>query len=752
MGGTMAIVALLAVVLVAVVIYLVRRLANVERAVRRTTAEVRHQVTPADLHTAFGQWVEANPGAVTTACAPYINRSVAVAASAMRVHAPAPPAPHHPELRQPPPSLSQPPAQPHGPRPGPPPPHFAPQQSHPHHQAPPHPALQSGPVHGSRPAPPAVVAPTQPQACPQLAPPSAPTTAQGHCRGEGQAFELQRPHAGAPPQQAQPPPAPQTAHAAQSAAQTGRPPLAAPLRPQTPHGAPSSMPSGAPRSLPMPRATPPRMRCEGDVCVIIEDEDDDDDEEEEDEEHNDYDANGYDQGHAQVIVGAGDDRHQEDAHDDAAQNGHPLQASVSHLDRCVQDTLDAISHASNDEDEDDERDDDDDDENEDDTTSDKNARGGANGSADPDADRAHLASGGRALDAGRSEPPACASDPWATPDEARFFVGHGDESEGDDDQDDERDQPGGGGWYGHETPSLFIVLGAPTNGLGAPFGGLARARITPLDDDANDDDGDGDGHGDDDDEEKAEDDHQDDDGDSDDDDDQEDMHACRRWAKPHKDQILSVAREADALLKVRIGAEKNVLSLEEDADLLDGDSDSDDERPEALSRVIDQVDDGPAWSLPSDVKEAGHAVTQEDPHVATGTDAEPDGTTVGEHRADKFGADGDQHPAAEASVDEEEEEEGDTMQEGKDSDSVDTREESAIGERDRDGAAGDNDLDSTSGDRGEEEDDDDDKASDAAAPVAEDGSTSGDDDDDGRDHDAATEADQGERTRDAGGD
>ncbi|AJF97981.1 hypothetical protein TW95_gp1247 [Pandoravirus inopinatum] len=91
MVGTMAIMALLAVVIIMVVIYLVRRLANAERAIKRTMAEVRHQVTPDDLHTAFGQWVEANPGAVTTACAPYINRSVAVAASAMRVHAPAPP-------------------------------------------------------------------------------------------------------------------------------------------------------------------------------------------------------------------------------------------------------------------------------------------------------------------------------------------------------------------------------------------------------------------------------------------------------------------------------------------------------------------------------------------------------------------------------------------------------------------------------------------------------------------------------------
>ncbi|AVK77023.1 hypothetical protein pmac_cds_335 [Pandoravirus macleodensis] len=80
----MALVLLLAVVLVMVVIYLVRRLSNVERTVKRTLGEVRHQVTPDDLHTAFGQWVEANPAQVTTACAPYINRSVAVAADAIR--------------------------------------------------------------------------------------------------------------------------------------------------------------------------------------------------------------------------------------------------------------------------------------------------------------------------------------------------------------------------------------------------------------------------------------------------------------------------------------------------------------------------------------------------------------------------------------------------------------------------------------------------------------------------------------------
>lgn len=82
--GTMALVLLLAVVLLMVVVYLVRRLSSVERTVKRTLGEVRHQVTPDDLHTAFGQWVEANPAQVTAACAPYIDRSVAVAADVVR--------------------------------------------------------------------------------------------------------------------------------------------------------------------------------------------------------------------------------------------------------------------------------------------------------------------------------------------------------------------------------------------------------------------------------------------------------------------------------------------------------------------------------------------------------------------------------------------------------------------------------------------------------------------------------------------
>lgn len=728
----MAIVALLAVVLVAVVIYLVRRLANVERAVKRTMAEVRHQVTPADLHTAFGQWVEANPGAVTTACAPYINRSVAVAASAMRVHAPAPPAPQHPSLRQPAPTVSQPPAQSHVPRPGPPP-HFAPQQSHPHHQAPPHPAQQGGPVHGSRPTPLAVAPPTQPQLRPQPAPlSSAPTTPRGHCQGEGQAFEPQRAHTGAPPQQAQPPPASQTAQATQTAAQTGRPPFGAPSRPQTSHGAPSPVPAGVSRSLPMPRAAPPRMRCEGDVCVIVEDDEDEDD----DHRRND----GHDDGRTLVTIGAGDDRHREDAHDDAEQNGHPLQASASHLDRYVQDTLDAISHASNDDDEDDDDEDDkdDNDKDEDDTTSDKNKRGGANGSADLDADRADLVSDGGA-------PSACASDPWAMPDEARFFVGHGDESEGDDDQDDERDQPGGGGWYGHETPSLFIVLGTPTNGLGTSFGGLARARITPL----GEDDGNGDSENDDDDdeEEEEEEEEKDDNGNGDDDDDDDDMRACRQWANAHRDQILSAAHEADATLKARIDAKENALSIndeeeqEDEAGLLGGDSDSDEEQPGALSSVVGRIDDGPAWSLPiDDAKDAGHAVAQEDPHDAADLDARPDGAVAEEHPADKSSADGDQRVDTEASADDEDDEEvEDTAQEDSDS-GVGTDKESAIAEQDRDRATtndnSDNDNERDSDDREEDE------AGDTVSSAAGDGSTSGD-----GDLGAPTEAAQG----DAGG-
>ncbi|QBZ81021.1 hypothetical protein pclt_cds_425 [Pandoravirus celtis] len=570
MVGTMAIMALLAVVIIMVVIYLVRRLTNAERAIKRTMAEVRHQVTPDDLHTAFGQWVEANPGAVTTACAPYINRSVAVAASAMRVHAPAPPAPHHPGLRGPEaaPPGQQPLAQPHGPAPAAPP-HFAPRQPPPLY--PPH-GQPEGSVHAPR--PPTGTAAQQHQPSAQLRPqpqqqpgPTAPPVGTPEQWSNGHALDRQRPHPEAPPRQ----PAPSAAPAPQPVMppQAGTPYVPPPSSSSTivPQQQQQRQQQGQP---PVLRAVPPRMRCDGNVCVIIEDQVDDADDDADDtfnghpasvgdnEDHRDHlplDSGGgksppsggndhplSDEHHESLSDGSDaedhgnqdeEDDHQYDTEDVDKQHAPMLQVSNTHLDRYVQDTLDAISHASNEEDEDDE-DDKEEEEDDDDNEIDKSKRDDGGDPTPQD----H----GPALDRMRA---AYADDPWSMPDDARFFVSHGDESEGDhedesdhddgddsieaNDHDQERDQHDSRGWYDHETPSLFIVLGAPANGLCVPLDHhLGRARITPLDEDEDDAEDRGD-------------------------------------------------------------------------DFLDGDSDSDDE-PERFPRsiIVGHISDEPAWSLPTD--------------------------------------------------------------------------------------------------------------------------------------------------------
>ncbi|AJF97982.1 hypothetical protein TW95_gp1248 [Pandoravirus inopinatum] len=350
------------------------------------------------------------------------------------------------------------------------------------------------------------------------------------------------------------------------------------------------------------------MRCDGNVCVIIEDQVDDDADDNGDdtfdghpasvgdrEDHRDHsplDSGGgksppsggndhplSDDHHESLSDGSDvedhgnqdddeeeeeeEDDHQHDTEDVDKQHAPMLQVSNTHLDRYVQDTLDAISHASNEEDEEDE--DDKEEEKDDDDEIDKNKRDDGSDPTPQD----H----GPALGRMRA---AYADDPWSMPDDARFFVSHGDESEGDhgddsdhddgdddgieeNDHDEERDQHAGREWYNHETPSLFIVLGAPANGLCAPLDHrLGRAHITPLDEDEDDAEDRGD-------------------------------------------------------------------------DFLDGDSDSDDDEPERFPRsiIVGHISDEPAWSLPTDA-DAGDidpTPTQEEDARAV-ADIEPSDATT----------------------------------------------------------------------------------------------------------------------------
>ncbi|AGO84150.1 hypothetical protein psal_cds_423 [Pandoravirus salinus] len=723
MVGAMAMITLLAVVLVMVVIYFVRRLANVERVVKRTVAEVRHQVTPDDLHTAFGQWVEANPGAVTTACAPYINRSVAVAASAMRVHAPAP---QHSELREAPSSSSvQPPPRPHGPASAAPPPQFAPAQPT---SYPPH--IQQGmPAHaprlptGAAPRPtypPVQTQPLQPrqQQQQQCDPADGPVGAQERWAGS-HALDPRAHRREESPRQ---PPPMQPVPSAVPVAQPARVilPQAGAIR------APPLPPTLAPRQQeesPILRVPPPRMRCHGDVCVIVEDQVADvagDPHGGFDDYHADT-RDGTHRGDPDRPVCLSSDRDSPSLPDDSShrlsddhdrslsdesdvedgdhhedgdqrcstqvvkgQSGRALHVSRSHLDRCVQDTLDAISHASNEEEEDDDEDDEDDidgpqkgrewrgndrghcetGENQSDDQSDDD---------DDEADRVLEDRMATASDCGAMRA-AYADDPWSMPDGTQFLVNHGDESEGDD-QDDGRALVDGRGWYDHETPSLFIVLGAPTNGLGAPFDPMGRARITPLEDEDEDD-----------------------------------------------------------------------VRADDQDDFLDDDSDSDDGSDEALHGATDHIDAGPAWSVPTNAGATGAdaASTHESDGDADSTDAIAVETAVGP------AADDHQHPTEAADdtradiTSENAPCEKDTAQEDYSSVcALGAATDSASAERDCDiNGCGDDDDNDDNGDIAEQEKDSDNGAS--SPGVARDDSMDGD-----VDIDAPVADDEEEHARDA---
>ncbi|HEY9249705.1 MAG TPA: hypothetical protein VIO38_11255, partial [Rariglobus sp.] len=237
--GMVALVALVAVMLVVAVVYIMRRLANVERTTKRTAREVRHQITPDDLNEAFGQWVTANPGAVTTVCAPYINRSVAVAANAMRVQALPPPPHNYPQQQQQQQRAAVPP-------------------QHPAYYSAPHPSYGPRVSHGQAPAPASHV--------------PAAGAAVREVRQEEQAVPQQQPQ--------QPSHAMPLMHANVPVA----PHASAPAAPHPPQQAPAldhAVP-GAQRhidaALPPPpanaaRQRPPNMRCEGDVCVVMQDSD-----------------------------------------------------------------------------------------------------------------------------------------------------------------------------------------------------------------------------------------------------------------------------------------------------------------------------------------------------------------------------------------------------------------------------------------------------------------------------------------------
>lgn len=611
--GTVALVLLLAVVLVMVVIYLVRRLSNVERTVERTLGEVRHQVTPDDLHTAFGQWVEANPAQVTTACAPYINCSVAVAADAIRARvaaamaaAPAqvgtaPPAQQqqqqhfdhaHANGVQPPPrgggplgqrNHQQPSQQGHQPHQQ----YNRPQSAAPFQHRPP--SLQAQghhtqprqqqhvQAHGGQ---------QQPSIAPMFVPP--PLRSPGHLQGPPPLGANGTPATGAPfhrqimPERGQPPASPRDGGSGAYRApddpvaaatfrsnrpnircegdvcvvveHTGSPssidpgvvprpraqatPVASPnavvsadpLQPYdtplertvsprlgecaaenggkgmpndvhrqhqqhrapTPHQSRHVTPSGSP--VPDPRLTLGR---DGDNYPF----DDRVDGAHDDGHHDDDGNNDYNSDHS--------DHSDDDDGDDFIDRGDGRDSGgfgvveIDHADRSYRDG----------DDDDDDRDD--------------GVKGGTSIVAGSINARAHhginIASTLSHRNAGYSAAIAV-DDPWSLPDESRFFMGRGDESDGDDDDSDDDDdddkedesacgldgdadenadgpddryQDDGGAcaWYARPVVSapVFLVLRTSDNGISAPSGG---ARIVPLDDD---DDGDGGDGGDDDD-------------------------------------------------------------------------------------------------------------------------------------------------------------------------------------------------------------------------------------------------------------
>jgi hypothetical protein len=519
--GAIALIMLLAVVLVMIVVYFTRRLMNAERAIKRTTAEVRHQITPDDLNTAFGQWVEANPGAVTTACAPYINRSVAVAATAMRVHAPPPPSYRAPPMSDPAATHSRAPAvgsadgyrrQQHQEAPAPmatePPRHH--QQ---HHQLPPPPPQQ---LH------------QQPQQTSLYRPESQPS--HGPMGSLGQQPSLsQRPmttHSNAPqgskglpasspsprpmlPTAAAAAQLPETAmHERTSTQSQGTPPrLEPPIEPKT-AASPIAGRGCSPRQHPWPplaSCTPrPRVQCHGDVCIVVDDcEPDDDDDgkgisllgrqqhadprslwdstednapeleanssgDESDEEHDEGDAAEWDDDYRDAAKDG-------DGHG-AAQPSIPGGDACSRLDQFVRDTLDALSHAST-EDED-----------------------------DHEYERETAVSTVVPLPADMSIPAADdieddeQGDPWLMPDPVRIYAyAHGDESDDEDDREFDdavgrvhEDPSYGKAWaiQGESVP-LMIILGESSGGLGVRAADPFRARITPLSDDDGSEDGDG---------------------------------------------------------------------------------------------------------------------------------------------------------------------------------------------------------------------------------------------------------------------
>ncbi|WBR14503.1 Topoisomerase ii-associated protein domain-containing protein [Pandoravirus kuranda] len=604
--GTMALIVLLAVILVMVVIYLVRRLANVERTVKRTLGEVRHQVTPDDLHTAFGQWAEANPGQVTAACAPYIDRSVAVAADVIRARVVAAaaaraqtdnaqqlasssssfPPPQRPEQSTPRDNTAQPPVA---------------------QQAPPPPSHGGGPV-GQHADPRRQQYPTHQghqQSMPQGRHPPGHVQHHGHPQGAAP-FQPQGSHLDqhrVPPLHAQgrhaPPPPPQQ-HVHQGAQSHGVQPRPATL---PVFASPPSRSLGHTQSLlnsaqsfalpygddavhPVPgkpavasvfATRRPNVRCEGDVCVVVEDA----------ALSHAADTSAIPPLHqhgaqeppasspaAAPMVGtlrpggspfrdpvspraqttrgpdAGDDdalgigARQEQRTVAAPSGGRHVTLFDSPAPRPLQSPLDRgndrapdvqgagghdgdlnnLDDAVDTDNNNDNNDNDSDHRNDGDITNDgvaivDDAEGhGRDSDSDIDRDR-------HAVEIASTSSPRydavsnAAADPWSLPDESRFFMGRGDESDDDDEdqQDDEQegeeegdgrrpfdadaeyayddhDDPyrgdaidnGGSAWYARQIVSapLFLVLRASSdNGIAAPSGG---ARIVPLDDDDDD--------------------------------------------------------------------------------------------------------------------------------------------------------------------------------------------------------------------------------------------------------------------------
>jgi hypothetical protein len=323
-----ALVALIGVLLVAVTVYFMRRLANVERTVTRAVKEVRHQVTPGDLNDAFGHWVSTNPDAVMAACTPYINRSVAVATSAVA-------------MTRPPPEWARPPHEAgaaagslvhHA--------HYQRQQQSVHPPPPLHNQPQREQHAHPHPPPPPQSFPRPPQA-PQQAPPS--VHASPPATVPPTAAQAQAPHGGAsvprpllpetradPRQQAAAPP--QALHTAAAASPRADVASMAPIPTARPADRTPSSPARTMPPAPHRPAVPPAsIVCDGDVCFVVE------------RPEPGSESPGDDDRATPII---------DDDDDDDRRTGADM-AVDSMLERSVRDTIETLSHTSEDGDDDD---------------------------------------------------------------------------------------------------------------------------------------------------------------------------------------------------------------------------------------------------------------------------------------------------------------------------------------------------------------------------------------------------------------